>query len=524
MQKMNRCISEATRLALLVATVLFISCNGEYSEETTSEVTVQTELCAQHELPLTDCFMCDPALRDPGRLWCKEHDRYEDRCFICHPELKDENRLWCSEHNLYEDECIFCHPELKMKQTAANREIASANGNGSLDLISDDLQCLEHGVLEKECGICHPELADALQPGQGLKIRFESPESAKKAGIGVIEPLAGNGLSDLSLLSRVTYNQNQFARITPLASGVIQRVLADVGDIVAKGEVLVEILSSEIAKAKSEYLIARANEALKEAAFKRKKELLDENIASQGDYHMAATEYELAQSTMAAAYQQLLNYGFSRDEIEQIAANRSTASTLRVLAPFSGTLIDRRAVVGETVEPGDITFTIADLSSMWLELSIPEDRISFVAIGDSVETTFAAFPEAHIRGQITWLSAGIDAQSRMLKGRAVVPNPDKQLKHGMFGQVTVVSKRLTNGLYVPVESLHRFGPDRAEFVFTKLAEDLFEVRRVDVGAKNGEYVGILAGLLPEDQVVAAHSFTVKSEFLKARLGAGCVDE
>jgi multidrug efflux pump subunit AcrA (membrane-fusion protein) len=61
-------------------------------------------------------------------------------------------------------------------------------------------------------------------------------------------------------------------------------------------------------------------------------------------------------------------------------------------------------------------------------------------------------------------------------------------------------------------------------VFTKVTDDLFEVRRVDVGGRNGEYVEILAGLMPEEQIVAAHSFTVKSEFLKARLGAGCVDE
>ena len=45
-----------------------------------------------------------------------------------------------------------------------------------------------------------------------------------------------------------------------------------------------------------------------------------------------------------------------------------------------------------------------------------------------------------------------------------------------------------------------------------------------MGAKNGDYVEILNGINPEDQIVVAHSFTVKSEFLKARLGAGCVDD
>lgn len=526
MQKLRKYIPISVSMMAVLIALLATACDRKSPEKTENNVEVAEEgaFCAAHQLPVSDCFMCDPALRDPGRLWCKEHDRYEDRCFICHPELKEEGRLWCKEHNLYEDECIFCHPELKKKQAAAHKETTSADGHGSLDAVNIDLQCVEHGVLEKECGICHPELADALQPGQSLKIRFESPESAKKAGIGLTNPVPGKGLSDLSLLCQVTYNQNEFARITPLASGIIQRVLADVGDTVSKGEVLVEILSPEIAKAKSEYLIALANEALKQTVFERKQELLDEKIASQGDYDMAATEFELAKSTAAAAYQQLLNYGFSKDEIAWIEETHSTTSMLRVLAPFSGTLIDRHAVVGETVEPGDVAFTIADLSSMWLELSIPEDRIALVSVGDSVEASFDVLPGTRIYGKLTWVSAGIDEQTRMLKSRAVVPNPDMKLKHGMFGQVRVASRRLTTGLYVPVESLHRFGPERSEFVFTKVADDLFEVRRVDMGAKNGKYVEILNGLLPEDQVVAAHSFTVKSEFLKARLGAGCVDE
>ena len=519
MRKINRCIPVA-----FVAALFFISCGEKSSEENgekTSEMAVQAELCARHQLPVTDCFMCDPALRDPGRLWCQEHDRYEDRCFICHPELKDANRLWCDEHNLYEDECFFCHPELKKTQAAADGKSSGGSGDGRINI---ELQCEEHGVPEKECGICHPELADALEAGQGLKIRFESPESAAKAGIGLTKPLPGEQLSDLTFLCRATYNQNQFARITPLAPGVVQRVLKDVGDTVARGEALYEILSPEVARAKSEHLIALANEALKETVFRRKKELLAEKIASQHDYELARTEYELAKNTSAASHQQLVNYGFTGEEIAGIVADRSTSSTLRILAPFSGTLIDRNVVIGEVVEPGDVSLTLADLCSMWLELSIPEDRIPLVAVGDSVETTFDVLTATRIRGRLTWLAAGIDEQTRMLKARAVVPNPSMTLKHGMFGQVRVVSERLLTGLYVPAESLHRFGPDRAGFVFTKVTDDLFEVRRVDVGGRNGEHVEILAGLKPEEQVVAAHSFTVKSEFLKARLGAGCVDE
>ena len=72
----------------------------------------KAESCV-HEAPKSECFICDPKLRDKGRLWCNEHSRYEDRCWICHPEAQDKKRLFCKEHSLYEDECFLCHPELK---------------------------------------------------------------------------------------------------------------------------------------------------------------------------------------------------------------------------------------------------------------------------------------------------------------------------------------------------------------------------------------------------------------------------
>src|SRR5689334_11570044 len=52
-----------------------------------------------HAAPKSLCFICNPALREKGRLWCEEHARYEDRCWLCHPELEDKKRLYCKEHS-----------------------------------------------------------------------------------------------------------------------------------------------------------------------------------------------------------------------------------------------------------------------------------------------------------------------------------------------------------------------------------------------------------------------------------------
>ena len=510
-------------VTIIVTAWMFTGKDLPLDTELDASEKLKDELCVNHQIPIKKCFFCDPSLRDPGRLWCKEHERYEDRCFICRPESKEEGRLWCEEHKLYEDECFLCRPELLEDYNQFKREdesIRKANKDGTLS--SEKLQCVEHGVLEEECGICHPELADTLLIGQGLKIRLESPNAAKKAGIITALPTSGRPLANLIVLGKVTYNQNRFARITPLAPGIIRRVLVDVGASILEGQALAELASPDVARAKSEYKSALANVALKQVVYNREKKLVQKRISSQNEYEQALAEYQVAKSIKDAALQQLLNYGLTEEEIHNLEVKESSSSYLPIFAPFTGTLVSRNAVVGEAVKPGDTLFELADISSMWIELSVPEDRLSLVKVNDPIEVTFDVLEGVRVGGRLVWLSSSIDERTRMMKARAVVPNADSQLKHGMFGQIRLLSERSSEVLFAPGDALHRF--NEKNFVFVKLSDDLFEARRINGSRKDGEGLETLEGVDPHEELVVNHSFTLKSEFLKSRLGAGCVDE
>ena len=375
---------------------------------------------------------------------------------------------------------------------------------------------------ERECGICQPELTASLIPGKGLKVRLESTESAVKAGVVTAAPDEGKPSSTHSVLCQVSYNMNHLARITPLTSGVIRRVLIDVGAYVSKDDVLLEIVSPEIASAKADYLTALTNESLMELVYKREKGLFEKKISSQREYQQALAEYQVATNTANTRRQQLLNYGFTEAEVKEIVETLSSSSLLPIRAPFSGTIIERNAVIGEAVRRGDTLFSLADLSTMWLELSIPEYMLSFFKAGNTVEANFNSLPGKKLHGDLIWLANSIDEDSRMLKARAIVKNPDFLLKHGMFGQVSLLPEQLDKVLYVPVESIQRF--NKKSFLFVKLFDDLYEIRRVVPGSRHDDKIEILEGISPHEKVVVAGSFTLKSEFLKSRLGEGCVDE
>ncbi len=482
--------------------------------------------CAGHDVPEALCTRCNasliPAFKAEGD-WCDEHGLPESQCVACNPSAKDKwasrrpkpdpsakrdpTRLWCSEHDVYEDECFICHPDLKNKP---------ADDGGAT------LMCQEHGVPEHECGICHPDLAPNLQPGESLKIRQVSRESASKAGITTARPQPGESSPGVTVFCEVRYNQNHVARITPLAPGVIERVLVDVGQVVAKGDVLVEIASSEIASAKRDFLLALVDEKVKSLAFEREGQLVAKKIASEADYQKSEAEFEMAKVVTTTARQTLLNYRFTEEEIRQIQDTKSSSSLLSVRAPYAGTLVERMAVVGEAVEPGEKLFTLANLSTMWLELAVPENQIERVHTGHVVEATFSGLPGDMIQGELVWIDSRVDERTRLIRARALVPNPDIRLKSAMFGTVKVVLDKPVSMLRLPSSALQRF--QGQPYVFVKEDADLFDLRRVTVGASDSHSVEILAGILATDEIVVSGGFIMKSEFLKSRLGAGCVDD
>ena len=495
--------------SILIITAIAATMHPAYSEQ--AGRLSQSGTCEEHGIDKSQCFICDPSLREKGRLWCKEHSRYEDRCWACHPDLKENGRLFCEEHGLYEDECIFCHPE------------TTKRGGDSDEQSSQDqpaLFCKEHKVLEQECGICHPQLATELNPGQSMMIRFSSRQSALKAGLRTALPSVSLSSPNIETFCEVKYNENKLARITPLASGVIQRVLVDVGDQVKAGDILVEVNSAEIAEAKASFLSAIADVQVKEIANNREEKLVKERISAAREYQEAKASYDIAVLTKGTARQRLLNYGFTDDEIAQIKKARDSSSFFAVRAPFHGTLVDRAAVVGEVVNPGNALFTLANLKSMWLELSIPEDRSSYAERGQNVEATFDSRAGV-VKGQLIWVASSIDERSRMLKARAVIPNDDGKIKSGMFGKAEIETEQATKTFRIPKDAIQRL--DGKPYLFVKEDADLFALRRIVVRNVTGSEIDVLTGINETDQVVIQGSFIVMSEFLKSRLGAGCTD-
>jgi len=368
--------------------------------------------------------------------------------------------------------------------------------------------CTEHGVPEAECGICKPHLAATLKPGESAKIRLPSKESAAIAGVETSPPTVGPISDAVECYAELAYNQNKLAQITAQVGGIIREVDADLGSKVEENQCVAKIWSATIAE-------MTARSVLAHQTLDRERKLRSGRVTSEKDLQQAEADHR-------AACQQARTFGFSEEDINRMEAKSNDPVYLEVRAPFAGEIVERTAVRGALVEMGKTLFVLADRSVMWAMLNIPESELARVKVGQTVELQVESLPGRTFVARLTWIGAEVDEKSRMARARAEVANPEGMLRANMFAQARILTRTADAAVLLPTSSIQRIGGN--DFVFVRLADDLFDARAVRLGAKFDGNVEILEGLKPEEVVAVNHAFPLKSAFLISRLGAGCADD
>jgi len=368
--------------------------------------------------------------------------------------------------------------------------------------------CGEHGVPEEQCGICNPEKIARLKPGEGLAVRLPSAESAKIVGVETAQPSVGTATESIECHAELAFNQNKLAQLVAPVGGIIQNVEADLGAQVKEGQVVARLWSAAIAET-----VAKA--VLSHQTLERERKLRTDGIAP-------AKDLQEAEAAHRAACQQARTYGFSEAAIDVMGSRDDEPVYLEIRALFDGEIIERNAVRGAQVEAGKALFTQVDRSTMWAMLNIPEAQLSRVQAGQTVELTVDALPGRSFTGKLTWIAAQVNERTRLALARAELANPDGLLRDKMFARARILTRQASQAMLLPPDALQKLGGN--PLVFVKLADDLFEARAVRLGARHNGSLEVLDGLKPEEVVVVARSFALKSQLLMSRLGAGCADD
>lgn len=336
-----------------------------------------------------------------------------------------------------------------------------------------------------------------------------SDAAAKTAGIEIKTAGPGRIQSALELPGEIQFNRDRLAHVVPRLAGVVVQSKKNLGDNVSKGEVLAVLESQTLADLRSEYFAAQKRVAMAETTFKREKQLWEEKISAEQDYLEARQALGEAQIALRNAQQKLLALGVPRASIARGGADGLTRYEVR--APQDGTVIEKHLSVGEAVKEDADVFVIADLSTVWAEITVYPKDLNLVKLGQKVSVKASGL-DAKASGEIAYVGALVGEQTRSAKARVALQNPDRSWRPGLFVTVSLIQSDAQVPVAVPVDAIQTVRDWKV--VFGRFG-DVFEARPVELGRSDGKWVEVKSGLAAGTQYAASNSFIIKADIGKA---------
>jgi cobalt-zinc-cadmium efflux system membrane fusion protein len=343
-----------------------------------------------------------------------------------------------------------------------------------------------------------------------------TPAAIAAAGIKT-EPVIVQPVDEvLSLSGTIGYDENQVARVAPRIGGRVTRILADFGETVQRGQVLAEIDSPDLGEALADWRKSRSVFTVRQRDYERAQRLLDGKAISQGEFLSRQGEFLVAKAEMESTDSHLHLLGLSHEDVARFTGQEEIQSAFPLRSPIAGKVVDRQINPGEVVEASKPLFTVGDLANLWLLARLYEKDLRHIHLDQNVEVFSDALPGEVFVGKVDYIGDQVDQDSRTVRVRAVLRNPNGTLKPGMFVQARVAIGTGAPVPVVPASAIQEI--DGVATVFVEIAPGVFEPRAIETGRAGKTMVEIVKGLEPPASVASQGSLTLKAELLKSELG------
>ena len=369
----------------------------------------------------------------------------------------------------------------------------------------------------------------ASQPGNEAALIVLDPVQQQKGHV-VVEPVRSHeATASLTVPGRLTVNEDQTWHVGAIAAGRIEAIFARVGDSVVAGQILGLLHSHEVHEARAGYEEARTEfdraQAAEEFAKHRRdraQRLFELKAGSRQDVESAEAELRNAQAAIQRAQSEvekerahLSIFHVPLEEGPGRGSPHEETDDIPVPAPASGLVFERKATVGSVENSGEELFTITNTSSLWMIAAANEADLSRLHAGQSVRIQVRAYPERDFPGRILQLGEKLDADTRTLQVRILVPNPEGRLKPEMYAEASVQGPGTRSVVFVPEEAVQEV--NGIPVVFVRNTSDQFATRIVKTGQHRDGETEILEGLMAGENVVVKGSFLLKSQILKSAI-------
>lgn len=318
----------------------------------------------------------------------------------------------------------------------------------------------------------------------------------------------------LSVPGTIAPDSNKIARVAAKVVGTVSELRKQLGDIVAKGETVAVLDSREVADAKSEYISAQVNFELQKTLFEREQPLAQAKIIAENQFLRTRNTFTEVQLRGALARQKLAALNLSESEIADLSQRTPALQRYELRSPIGGRIIERLVDLGAPVggegQAKEI-FVIADLSSVWIEISVPTTDLSGIREGQQVAVSVSSNKSAS-QGSIVFISPMLNQETRSARVIAAIDNKDMAWRPGSYVTAQVSIEEQPVDVRVPRAALQTIKGEQVVFVRTS---EGFEKREVVVGRSDDQAVEIVFGLDPGERIAVTNTFVLKAELGKA---------
>lgn len=338
---------------------------------------------------------------------------------------------------------------------------------------------------------CHSEAnPNADQLASKPKMNLLASADVKNVSIAPVN-------NELNLTGKITFNQDKMVKVFPLVGGHIEAVKADLGSHVEKGQVLAVIRSGDLADLQQEAVAARGQLAVAQKNYQVAQDMAQGGLTSQRDLVAAREQLQAAKGEVNRV-----------EERRQIMGGNGSVYVVK--APVSGFVVEKTAATGMELRSDDpeSLFTISNLDEIWVMASVYESDLANVHEGDDATITTLSYPDKFYRGKIDKVFNVLDPDSKTMKVRITLLNPDYRLKPEMFATVRVTYPGRDKRVAIPANAIV-FDQNR-NFVVAVNKQQQPVVREIDVFKTIGDTTYLNGGLAAGDRIVTKNQLLIYS--------------
>ncbi|HEX6118568.1 MAG TPA: efflux RND transporter periplasmic adaptor subunit [Dongiaceae bacterium] len=315
---------------------------------------------------------------------------------------------------------------------------------------------------------------DAQDDGNVVRINLDK---VQKLGVKTQAAAARHLTRTIRATGTIQPDESRQTIVTARFDGWVQKLHVNkTGDMVKRGQAVLELFSPELRLAQEEYILARRT---------------DPGLA-------------------AAAAQRLKTLGLSTRQIASLEGAAEAPGTISVMAPRGGQVVEKMAIEGARVAAGEPLYRLVDFSHVWVIAQIYEQDLPSVQPGLPVEVELDAFPGETFKGEVSFIYPELSPETRTAKVRVELANPGRRLKADMFAAV-LLSADMASAEVLAVPDSAVLDTGKRQVVLVERGEGRYEPREVKLGQRAEGYAEILEGLQNGEKVVVSANFLIDAE-------------